>query len=69
MISEGKPHRVGRATCDLLDDDGHVIGKAYAYSSKNNDKFLELAWNTNDACIGELGTFHFDENGLYGEEE
>lgn len=68
-MSNTKDGRVGRITCELLDDDGNVIGKAYAISSKNNDKFLEFAWNTNDACFGILGTFHFDENGLYGEED
>lgn len=57
-----------RMACELTDEDGCVIGRAYAYSSKDNDKFMEYAWNTNDACYGIGGTFHFDENGL-GEDE
>lgn len=67
MIKETSS-RNHRLSCELTDEDGCIIGRAYAYSCKDNDKFMEYAWNTNDACYGVSGTFHFDENGL-GEDE
>lgn len=68
MISERGTAKNKRISCELMDDDGHVIGRAYVYSSKNNDRFVELACNTNDACYGIYGTLRFDEMGLGVEE-
>lgn len=53
-----------RVRCDILDDDGCVIGFAISSCVQENDRFREFAWNTNDVTSGAVGTFYFDEDDL-----
>lgn len=49
-----------RVSCDLLDEDGCVLGRAYAISYKENERFMEYAENTNVSAKFDERTIYFD---------
>lgn len=54
-------HSKRRVACDIIDDDGFVIGRAYVFTYRDNSRFIEFAKNTN-ICVKFIeDTLHFDE--------
>lgn len=41
-----------RVSCDLIDSDGFVVGRAYALNSGLNDRFCTMALKTNELSLG-----------------
>lgn len=54
-------HSKRRVACDIIDDDGFVIGRAYAFTFRDNSRFIDFARNTNISTKFSADTLHFDE--------
>lgn len=35
-----------RLSCDIIDSEGHIVGRAYALTAAQNEKFRHMAVNT-----------------------
>lgn len=62
-------HNRQRVRCDLLREDGTVIGYAHCWSWKDNQEFIEMCRNTNISCKFSADTIYFDELDLEAFEE
>lgn len=62
-------HNHRRVHCDLLREDGTVIGSATCWSWKDNQEFIDMARATNLSCKFSADTLYFDEMDLDAFEE